>query len=348
MADIQSQMIQFHEQIKLKRFDENQILRDKRDIILNRLDIGLKKLDNPPKYEWFNQGGYAMDIGVKPINGDYDLDVGIRFKISKDDYPDPLEPKKWVRDSLLTLTKRVEIHRPCVTVYYQKSGEPIYHVDLAIYSDKDSNADGKTYLARGKENSSRENKTWEESDYQGLIDLIKNRFPDSEDAKQFRRAIRYLKRWKDLKFVIEGNSAPIGIGITLAAYNWFTPSKVVTSFANTVKYDDLKALQLFVKAMLDNFKIVYSEGTLVSRLEVLLPVVPGRDVFKKMTNSQMDSFKNKLQALLNSIEQAQAEADPIEACKLLQSPFDTDFPVPDSKTTAQKRSSAIVSGSASA
>lgn len=33
MADVQRQMLQFHETIKLKRFDENEILREKRDLL---------------------------------------------------------------------------------------------------------------------------------------------------------------------------------------------------------------------------------------------------------------------------------------------------------------------------
>jgi hypothetical protein len=350
MADVQSQMIKFHEAIKLKRFNENEILRDKREIILKRLDSGLKKLDiNPtPKYEVVDQGSYAMDTGVKPLNGDYDIDIGISFKISKDDYPDPLEPKKWVHDSLVGHTKKVEIHRPCVTVYYQISGEPAYHVDLAVYSDKDNNPDGKIYLAKGKEHSHKENKIWEESNYPSLIDLMKNHFQDSEDAKQFRRTIRYLKRWKDLKFQSEGNAAPIGIGITIAAYKWFTPNKINNSFDNTTKYNDLEALKQFIEKVLSSFQSVYIEGIWASRLVVILPVAPSNDIFKKMTNSQMLVFKENLQSLFNSIEKAQQEVDPKEACALLNKQFGSDFSIPTEKETAQKRSPAIVSSSASA
>ncbi len=350
MADVQSQMIKFHEAIKLKRFDENETLRDKREIILKRLNSGLKKLDlDPtPKYEVIDQGSYAMDTGVKPLNGDYDIDVGISFKISKDDYPDPLEPKKWVYDSLVGHTKKVEIQRPCVTVYYQISGEPAYHVDLAVYSDKDNNSDGKIYLAKGKEHSHKENKIWEESNYPSLINLMKNHFQDSEDAKQFRRIIRYLKRWKDFKFQSKGNAAPIGIGITIAAYKWFAPNKVTNPFDNTTKYNDLEALQHFVGAVLSNFQMVYSEGVWTKRLEVLLPVAPGNDIFTKMTNSQMTVFQERLQSLFDSIQKAQKEVDPKEACTLLNQQFGCDFPIPDEKDTAQKRSPAIVSSSASA
>ncbi|MGL4884489.1 MAG: cyclic GMP-AMP synthase DncV-like nucleotidyltransferase, partial [Waterburya sp.] len=82
------------------------------------------------KYETFPQGSYDLGTGNKPLNGDYDIDVGIIIKISKDDYPDPVKVKKWIYDALYGHTNSVEIRRPCVTVFYQKDGEDIYHVDL--------------------------------------------------------------------------------------------------------------------------------------------------------------------------------------------------------------------------
>ncbi len=353
MANVQSQMLNFHEKIKLKRFEENKILREKRDRILKRLDQGLTKIfqslgRKPPKYENFDQGSYAMDTGTKPVDGHYDIDTGIRFKICKDDYPDPVKIKEWVHNALHNHTKRVEIRRPCVTVFYQQDGEPIYHVDLAIYSDKDFNLDGKMYLAKGKLNSAAEHRFWQESDPQALINLIKNHFLDRKDDKQFRRIIRYLKRWKDVKFPSDGNAAPIGIGITVAAYHWLNPFYTHDSFTNTKNYDDLEALRLFISAMLAKFQQVYSNGDIVERLEVKLPVSPHCNLFEKMTNKQMKEFKEKLETLFNAIEEAQQKVDPVEACEILHKQFEDDFPVPSKEDTAQKRSPAIISTSASA
>jgi hypothetical protein len=353
MANVERQMQQFHEKIKLKRFEENQVLCEKRDIILERLKGGLKKFFEErnlisPKIVHFNQGSYAMGTGNKPIDGDYDIDVGISFKIAKADYPDPVEIKKWVYLALEGHTKEAVIRRSCVTVYYQRENEPIYHVDLAIYSDADCNLDGKMYLAKGKLNSTSEHRIWEEADPKGLIDLIDNHYLDSDDAKQFRRTIRYLKRWKEVKFEGKGNAAPLGIGITVAAYNWFSRVKTVDSFARTAKYDDLEALRQFIDRILLEFKLVYSNGRAVERLEVLFPLSPKKDVFEKMSNSQMQGFKEKLENLLDTIKEAQQEADPVEACQLLQKQFGGDFPVPKKEETARKRSPSIISSSASA
>jgi len=349
MAEIQTQLIRFHEEIKLKRFEENATLREKRNRVLARLNNNLEKVFEtkdikPPKYETFNQGSYDLGTGNKPLNGDYDIDEGIIFKFSPDDHPDSVEVKKWILEALEGHTKRVEIRRPCVTVFYQQGQEPVYHVDLAVYCESNS----KIYLAKGKLNSNEENRIWEEADPHELSQLIKNNYSDRNDDQQFRRIIRYLKRWKDVNFLQDGNAAPIGIGITIAAYYWFNPQRIVDYFQNITKYNDLEALNQFVQRMISNFTWVERDGECIQRLKVILPVVPNSDLFHKMTNHQMINFKGKLEELHETLEGAIKEADPVEACKLMQKQFGENFPVPDKKDTAQKRAKAIVSSSASA
>lgn len=353
MADVQKYFEQFHENIKLKRFDENETLREKRDAVLNKLKTGLKELFEKkkqpvPSYESFNQGSYEMGTGIRPLDSDYDIDVGLMFEVATKDYSDPVEVKKWVYDSLEGHTQRVEMRRPCVTVFYQKEGEPIYHVDLAIYSEKSCNSDGKDYLAKGKLNSAPEQRIWEEAHPKELTELIINHLT-GEDGKQFRRIIRYLKRWKDVKFSSGGNAAPIGIGITIAAYLWFTVSKVlVDPFQGKYRYNDLKALKQFVDSMLGKFNTVYHDDEWVERLTVTLPVQPGSDLFSRMTNQQMKAFKERLEGLSDVLQDAEDEVDPVEACKKLKKEFGDDFPVPEKSETAQKKAAAIVSSSSSA
>ena len=190
MADVQKYLIEFHDKIKQDRFKENETLREKRDRVLNCLEKNWDKIFeelgiDPPKYENFNQGSYDLGTGNIPTDGDYDIDVGIIIKISKDDYPNPVEVKEWIYDALYGHTKRVEFRRPCITVFYQKDEEPIYHVDLAIYCESDD----EIYLAKGKQYSNEENRVWEEADPHGLSKLIKEHYDDRDDDKQFRRII---------------------------------------------------------------------------------------------------------------------------------------------------------------
>ena len=113
MADVQKHFESFHEKIKLKKFDENQTLRDKRNIVLDKLKLRLKvifeeKGEPVPSYKTFDQGSYKMGTGVIPLDSDFDIDVGVSFEVKKDDYSDPVEVKKWVFDALNGHTKKVE------------------------------------------------------------------------------------------------------------------------------------------------------------------------------------------------------------------------------------------------
>ena len=344
MADIQKQLEDFHDLIKLD--DENATLRDKRDIILDKLK---KKISEDAKsYTTFNQGSYAMSTGIKPISGEYDIDVGIKFKMSKDD-AEPVASKDWVYQALNGHTKDVKVKTPCVTVTYQEDGEPAFHVDLAVYAAE--NTDGKNYIAKGKAGSLPENKKWEVSSPQELIDTIRNHFDNFNDRTQFRRVIRYLKRWRDINFTDGGYSKPTGIALTCAAYHWLQINKTLIDVtANKYKYSDLKCLVNFIDSLIGKFTSVWdkSEQKFMQRIVVSLPVDPYCDLFEKMTNKQMEKFKEKLETLLTALKAADSEVDPVEACKKIQAQFGDDFKVPQPVDTAQVRSVAVTTTSSSA
>ncbi len=275
MARVQKQFEAFDELIKLGRFEENQTLRDKRDIIRNKLETRLPKIfeehkETCPKFHFRNQGSYEMGTGTKPLDGDYDIDQGLYFAISTEDYPDPVVLKQRVYEALIGHTQNVRLRQPCVTVFYQQAGESVYHVDIAVYSDESKNGDGKARLARGKEHSAKENRYWEIADPEGLSDTIFSRFTNS-DRGQFRRVVRYLKRWKCENFSKDGHAAPVGIGLTIAAYDHFEPT-----YTDPVAYkaDDLGALRILVRAIVNRFALVWdaTEQKSVWRLTIKLPV----------------------------------------------------------------------------
>ena len=337
MADVQKNFLDFHEKIKLD--DENQILREKRDIILEVLKNNIS--DDAKPYNTFLHGSYSMGTGIKPIDGDYDIDVGVRFEINKDDYTDPVVPKKWVYDAVNGHTKSVEFKNSCIKVQYQKNGEPLYHVDLSVYANK--NDDGKMYLAKGKLNSSSENKFWEKSNPPELKETIHARFVDTSDRKQLKRCIRYLKRWKDLKFSSSGNVAPAGIALTVAAYDYFTANYTLDIFTNERNYNDLLALKEMIEKVLNNFRYVFdeNEGNMVERLVVTMPIEPYNDLLEKMSNNNMIEFKNKLITLKEKLEKAHNEVDPVVACEELNKVFGDDFIIPEKKENAKYKRQAV-------
>jgi hypothetical protein len=328
MPTLQTAFNQFHDTIKLSDIDENQMLRDKRDILLEKLKKNIS--EDAASYTHFNQGSYAMHTGINPKDGDYDIDVGLKFSINKDDYPDPTVVKKWVKDALDGHTKSVEMRKPCVTVTYQRNDEALFHVDFAIYA---KDGDGNLYLARGKESSLPENKFWEHSEPQELIDLVNNKF-DGDDAKQFRRMIRYLKKWKTENYSATGHSAPTGIALTMLAYELFEPKYSVDIFNNFSRtYNDFDAFHELVSGIRNRFTSSYNttEGRYDYDISVCTPTLARNDLFEKMTQTQKNSFYNKtvlLNDTLNEVKQKISDNKPLsEQCELLQDLFGCDFPI---------------------
>lgn len=307
-------------------YDELSELAEKRDILLGKL----RNDGNLPSFEEINLGSYAMFTGVKPLDKDYDIDVGLRFKVNKDDYKS-LELKEKIYDILKDHTEYgAHIKNPCVTVEYKKDGELAYHVDLVVYAyeDKD-NTDSQLYIARGKKHSNEENKFWEEAEPIELKDMIMGKYEDNKQRNQYRRIIRYMKRWKNLKFSSDGNCEPPGIGITLLAYEKFKPQKWDWLESKYI-FDDLEALICFVKAVKSMFFFISINDNEERqyKIEYNLPVRPYTNVFSKMTVIQMTEFKNKIDKLLEDLEEVKLESDIVEQCKKLNKIFGGDFPVP--------------------
>jgi hypothetical protein len=225
-----------------------------------------------------------------------------------------------------------------VTVWYQRNGEHIYHVDLAVYSDGDENADGKDRLAMGREHSNEERRYWEVSDPQALKEKIFGEYDEAGRA-QFRRVVRYLKRWKDLKFSPDGNEAPLGIGLTVAAHRWHS-----TCYSDVFSrdLDDLDALRNLVEAMLRSFR-----GSR-PRLEVNLPVEPYNDLFEEMTDRHQEKLQERLGELKDALDDANRSADPHDACETLRSQFGEGFPVPSKEDVSDEQERPWASSSSAA
>lgn len=356
MTDIQKQIVQYDEAIRLKRFEESATLREKRDAVLKKLrDEFVKMRDvgrDVPTFEWFNQGSYEMGTGIDPTNGDYDIDVGLDFNVAKEKYPDPVKLKELVFEALDGHTPLgTAIRRSCVTVNYQVAGEQAYHVDLAVYAcDNPESTPHSLHIAKGKQHSETAHRFWESSDPKGLTAWVEERF--SGDAeKQFLRAVRMLKGWKSFLFEHNGNGAPSGIGLTIAAGRWFQPEVSYDAVTKVTTCDDRKALRNLVDAMIRNFDTIVSTenpGKTAVKLTVKLPVSPWNDVFTRMTEGQMATFKIRLEKLREVLDEVSREEDPVEACKKMQAQFGERFPVPPKQDTAQPRGRAITSSGVSA
>lgn len=339
---LQNEFLNFNERIKLD-YCVNSELASKRDILVGILRDSQKL----PEFKILNQGSYSMHIGTEPINGkEYDIDVGLRFNVNKSDY-EPMDLKNIIQEILANHTYYgATIKKPCVTITYKKDGEAAYHVDLVCYSYEDKNDhNSQMYLARGKESTSDEI-CWEKSDPKGLIDYINNAV-DKELRQQFRRVIRYIKRWKNLKFDSNGHAEPASIGITLIAADYFE------AYSNGDGMDDLNAVTALVKKIASLFVYMRTndKGRNLYRIKYSMPLGLNfeldTDAFIKMTDSQMTDFKDKIEKLVDDLEKVKIEPDEVEQCKKLQKIFGSDFHVPKVENISRKQKNCIPSSSAS-
>jgi len=205
---------------------------------------------------------------------------------------------------------------------------------LAIYT---RDADGTLYLAKGKENSADEHRIWEVSDPKELTKRVCGAFNDSEQLAQYRRCIRYLKRWRHCQF--SGSGAPLSVALTVAALHWFKPN-----FSIAGKPVDLLAMLTWVEAMLGKFIYEFRQDDgLHERLKVMLPVAPYSDLLAQRTAAQMKNFQQKLESLRDALRDAYNEELPEDACKLLNKQFGDDFKVPEKSETAKAVSAAVIS-----
>ncbi len=316
--DYQKYFNKFHEQIKLS--NENKYLITSREAIKKSLKAGLEKVLKHKGISiptFFDQGSYAMGTGIKPTTGEvtFDIDEGVIFDIRESDYSDPTVVKKWVAEALSDQTKMgSSIKEPCVRVVYSENDEEKYHVDLAIYCRIASEIDSPLRLARGKEFSADENKYWDPSDPITLKNLINNKF-SGESSYQFKRIIRYLKRWKDVQFSSNGNSKPSGISLTVLAYLHFQPS-----FDMDGNPQDIFALQGMLSRALNGI----SHST---RMQVLLPTTPYNDLLSRMSDLQYQNFYEKLLRLSSDIDYAIEKKDEAVILSTLASQFGDDFPI---------------------
>jgi len=302
-AAIHRAFLAFNDRIKHEQFEERELLRERRELLADRLRESLRP---ELKARLFTQGSYAMQTGVKPLSGEYDIDVGLEFECSTKDFDGPVQAKMLVHDALRQGRRRVEIRRSCVTVYYKgAAGLPDHHVDIAIYA---RGTLGELMLAKGRQHSVPNECLWQSSHPEQLTTMVRDRFA-GEQVAQFRRCVRYLKRWKHQNF---RSPAPYSIALTIAAYHWFQPN--ADALFETL--DDRTALRGLVQAMLGAF----SEG----RLKVPLPVAVGTDLLEPMTPAQMQDFRSKLQQLAQVLKAA-GDQEYEAAIASLAMQFGSDF-----------------------
>jgi len=210
---LQTQFSGFDGKIRITREDERmKTVREKDDSIRDQVKDGLKEAGYSVA-EFFQQGSYAIQTSIEPLNGDYDIDVGV--VLDAENCPDdPVDAKKILRDLLIARNlKDPKIKMPCVTAQYIREGEKHFHIDYAVFKRNG----GQYFLGVGKEHSASDKKKWEDADPKGLINWINDKSGFSTDSafQQYKRVIRYLKRWRDFTFTEANRKKIYSVGLNV-------------------------------------------------------------------------------------------------------------------------------------
>ena len=337
---LQTHFNKFHDKIALGRQDKAyKTVRERDDSITEEVKDAFGEAEYSV-IEDFIQGSLATSTGIVPINGDYDIDRAL--VIDADTAPDnPVDPKITTLDVLESRGfQNAKIKKPCVTADYASDN---IHIDFAIYKKSGE----QYYLAVGKKNSDEKNREWSVADPHGLIDWIKDTsnytVSDDDTHFQFRRVVRYLKRWRDWQFSEPVAAKVYSIGLTVMAKEKFQSEFTAEGVAQ-----DLVALRRTVASMLDG-GYLRPVGAGQYRVTVYLPVQPWRDVFDGSSVDTGTQLRNKLQHLKSKLVEVEGLDDERQQCDVLKGLFGDDFKVPDppndgSKDTKAKYASAGVVG----
>ena len=317
---IQSHFDKFHERIKLGREDDAyKAARERDDSIKAEVRDAFKEAGYPLVTD-FIQGSLKTHTGVKPITGDYDIDRAL--VIEDGTAPEnPVTPKQKALDVLEGRGfKNAKIKKPCVTADYASDD---VHIDLIIYKrDGDQH-----YLAVGKKNSDENNREWSACDPLGLIEWINDDSGYGDDGEeqrsQFRRLVRYSKRWRDVQFSDAVAPKVFSIGLTVMFKERYVPS-----FSTEGARQDVVALRETVNAVL-NGGYFDEEEVGRFRVSVKLPKEPFRDIFDGSSLDTGTQLYNKLKRLMEQLDKVAAEDDERKQCEILNGLFGDDFEIPD-------------------
>ncbi|CAM3497681.1 nucleotidyltransferase domain-containing protein [Parendozoicomonas haliclonae] len=348
---IQKHFNQFDENIYLSRRSSGyKKAKAKDESILDEIKTAFKEAGYPV-IETFLQGSFAVDTAISSLKSDYDIDRALVIDASKAP-EDPVEPKQVVLKVLEDRNfKNPKIKKPCITADYQSID---LHIDYTVYKKgEDIFGNNAYHLAVGKAGSDQNNKEWSPSDPRGLIGWIRDveRYGAGplEKGKQYKRLVRYMKRWRDFNFNEETGKKLFSIGLTVMLKEQYKPGW----FSSEIK-DDLVALKEAVDGILDDSYIrapLFSENY---RVFTELPKKPHRDIFQhKVSGGESEpgsdlnlgeQLKNKLTKLQAELQKAIDQSCEIKQCSILNMIFGDDFAIPEADE--KKKAASLVAGAA--
>ncbi len=309
MADCSQVFKQFEGRISITHTD-TKFLRAARSAITQKIKDYFSKSCNGPKLKFLGQGSFTMGTVVKPLEGEFDIDVGVYLL----DYPSwtSERPKvetvsSWLVNALENHTATAPINkRSCVRIVYKPKDQEkqiSYHVDLPIYIEYLNFWDEKRIRIGITGETQWERKTDPVGFTWWFIQKCKN---NAQDPKQLVRLVKYIKAWKEYK---KGNwNFPSGVALTvLMAENYAPNSRDDISFHETVRraYNDLDGV-FWINS-------------------ITKPVENHNDLLEKLTDGEKKKFLAEFEKLVDDGKLAIGEEDTDRSISIWTTHFDHRF-----------------------
>lgn len=226
MANCADLFLKFDQSISLSP-TEKRFLRKARTAITNKIVNKFNIKAQIPSVSFKVQGSFTMNTIIRPIDGEFDIDIGVYFDFQdndRDNWPTPQTVSGWLHEAVMKhTTTEAENRTSCVRVIYKpinSENEYGYHVDLPIYGTYRNFWDNQ-FTVIGMNDKRNWNEKSAPSAFTGWFNgkCLKN----TSDKKQLIRIVRYLKAWKDFQ---QGEiKMPNGMILTVLAAKNFEPKE---------------------------------------------------------------------------------------------------------------------------
>ena len=174
-------------------------LRKSRNAVRDKIREYFRDKQNGFSPKFHGQGSFIMNTIIEPLDGEFDIDDGIYFKVEAEPLQGINTFHRWIFEAVDGHTKQKPIDKQtCVRLAYARQ----YHLDLPIYYI----IEGQTpYLAH-------KGKGWIKSDPREFLKWFNSK---ADNNGQLKRIVRYLKAWSDYR----KGDLPSGLVFSILAAN---------------------------------------------------------------------------------------------------------------------------------
>jgi hypothetical protein len=288
MADCHRFFLEFNTSIALSS-NRKKTLRISRNAVREKIRRYFQDKQNGLYPQFHGQGSFMMNTIIEPLDGEFDIDDGIYFKVKSEPTQSVDTFHRWIYEAVDEHIKQKPIDKhTCVRLIYARK----YHLDLPIYFILEGQ---NPYLAH-------KSKGWIESDPRAFIKWFNHK---SDSNGQLKRIVRYLKVWKDYR----KGTLPSGLIFSILV-------------ADNIVFDERDDISLYQTLL--NIK-----SNLEYNFVCYRPTTPANEnLLESYSKTNKDYFLAQISSFIQSAEKALDEKTSLtNACKVWQNYFgDVRFP----------------------